>query len=281
MTNLVEFSGDLTRWGAGLVLAAAVATLAWRARSLTVDGAVAAAAIGGIVVGAGGWWLGTLLVLFFVTSSGLSRLRATRQAQRTGDAIIRRGSRRDAVQVLANGGAATLGALLFALTGAEVWVLGAVCGIAAANADTWSTEIGRWAGRTPRLITTGRVVAPGTSGGVTVPGTSAAIAGAGLIALGSAVGIAAGWLALPFGLGPALLTVTVAGFAGALIDSVFGATVQRVYRCPLCNLETEQPRHRCGTPTVPVRGLPGVTNDTVNALATLLAAGLGAVMGML
>ena len=69
MTNLVEFSGDLTRWGTGLVLAAAVATLAWRAGSLTVDGAVAAAAIGGIVVGAGGWWLGTLLILFFSVAS--------------------------------------------------------------------------------------------------------------------------------------------------------------------------------------------------------------------
>jgi uncharacterized protein (TIGR00297 family) len=275
----MDLGDGLVRWGAGLVLAAAVAVLAWRGGSLTRDGAVAAAVVGGVVVGAGGWWLGALLVLFFVTSSALSRLRA--RGPRVADGVTRRGSRRDAVQVLANGGAAANAALLFAGTGAEAWLLGAVCALAAANADTWSTEIGRWAGRQPRLITNRQPVAPGTSGGVTLPGTTAALAGAALIAVGAAAGVAAGWLPSPFGGGPTLLTVTMAGFAGALIDSVLGATVQRIYRCPHCQQETEQPRHHCGTRTIPVRGLPGFTNDTVNALASLLAAGIGALGGFL
>lgn len=279
MTMLSVFGDDLTRWGAGFVLAGVVALIAWRGGSLAADGAVAAVVVGGVVVGAGSWWLGTLLVLFFVTSSALSRLRG--RGRRDGDAVVRRGSRRDAVQVLANGGAATIGALLFAVTDANAWLLGAACGIAAANADTWSTEVGRWASRQPRLITCGRSVAPGTSGGVTVPGTTAAFLGAGLIAGGAALGVAAGWLPSPFGSAVTLLTVTVAGFAGALIDSVLGATVQRVYRCPRCERETEQPRHRCGTSTIPARGLPGLTNDTVNALASLLAAGAGALSGLL
>ena len=281
MNTGFSFDGDLFRWVAGLVLAAAIAVLAWRGRSLTADGAAAAIAVGGIVVGAGGWWLGTLLVLFFVTSSALSRLRERARADRKRDGITTRGSRRDAVQVLANGGAAALGAMLFVLTDVDAWVLGAVCGIAAANADTWSTEIGRWVGRPPRLITTGRRVPPGTSGGVTVPGTSAALAGAGLIALGAALGVGANWLSVPAEMLPTLLTIVGAGSTGALIDSVLGATVQRVYRCPRCQTTTEQSRHRCGTPTIPVQGWPGVTNDTVNALATMLAAGIGTVAGLI
>ncbi|MDQ4099687.1 MAG: DUF92 domain-containing protein [Chloroflexota bacterium] len=267
---------DVTRWVTGFVLAGLVAALAWRGRALTLDGAFAAVGVGGIIVGAGGWWLGSLLVLFFVTSSALSRLR--RRGQR---GVVQRGSRRDAVQVLANGGAATFATLLFALSDADAWLLGATSGVAAANADTWSTEIGRWAGRQPRLITSGRLVAAGTSGGITLPGTAAALAGAGVIGLGAALGVAMGWLALPVESVTALLVVTLAGLGGALVDSVLGATVQRVYRCPHCGQKTEQPRHRCGAATIPIQGLPGFTNDTVNALATLLAMLAGVGFGLL
>ena len=279
MTIAFLTGDDLGRWVAGFILAGLVAALAWRGRSLTLAGAIAAVGIGGMIVGAGGWWLGALLVLFFVTSSALSRLR--RQGQGLADGVVQRGSRRDAVQVLANGGAATIAALLLALSDADVWRLGATCGVAAANADTWSTEIGRWAGRQPRLITSGRSVAPGTSGGITLPGTGAAVGGAGLIGLGAALGVAMGGLALPAGSVTALLVVTLAGFGGALVDSILGATVQRVYRCPRCGRETEQPRHRCGVDTIPIRGLPGFTNDTVNALATLLAMLAGVGLGLL
>jgi hypothetical protein len=50
--------------------------------------------------------------------------------------------------------------------------------------------------------------------------------------------------------------------------------VQRIYRCPTCQVETERRVHRCGTTTEPLRGWPWMTNDTVNLVASLAGAAL-------
>ena len=60
---------------------------------------------------------------------------------------------------------------------------------------------------------------------------------------------------------------------------MLGATVQALYHCPRCSAETEEPVHRpCGQPTRLVRGYWWITNDTVNALATLAGAAIGGLM---
>jgi len=64
------------------------------------------------------------------------------------------------------------------------------------------------------------------------------------------------------------------------VDSLLGATLQAVYACPVCGVETEQhPQHVCGGPTRLVRGLRWVSNDAVNALAGLLGGLLGIAVG--
>src|SRR5690606_20990293 len=91
----------------GLAGSAVVALYAWRRGSLSRSGAVAAIAVGTILFGAGSpAWFGTLLVFFF-TSSAWSRGKA--QLRQTAESGYEKGSRRDAGQVLANGG---LGAAL-------------------------------------------------------------------------------------------------------------------------------------------------------------------------
>ncbi|MDQ3811467.1 MAG: DUF92 domain-containing protein, partial [Chloroflexota bacterium] len=177
-----------------------------------------------------------------------------------------KGARRDAAQVLANGGAST------------VWLAsgsagGFLCGLAAASADTWATEVGTRAGQQPRLVTSGRPVQPGASGGVTVAGLLASATGA--LAVGAAWAIFAG----PRGRTVAL--AALAGMSGSLLDSLLGATVQAVYRCPHCGRLTEASKHAsCGVRATLVRGHALVTNDVVNGLATTAAAALGGWLGV-
>ena len=52
------------------------------------------------------------------------------------------------------------------------------------------------------------------------------------------------------------MLVTLAGWLGALFDSLLGATVQSIYYCPTCQKETERyPLHSCGTRDNPVARL--------------------------
>ena len=60
---------------------------------------------------------------------------------------------------------------------------------AAANADTWSSELGILSKSPPFLITTFKPVPPGTNGAISILGLLAAIAGGATIGLGTAFGL--------------------------------------------------------------------------------------------
>ena len=177
-------------------------------RWLTRRGAAAALAVGLATIWGFGWRGLLLLLAFFVSSSLLSK--PTTRNER---------------QVLANGGVAAVAAL------AGSWAAFAGA-LAAATSDTWASEIGRHSRSLPRLITNGRPVPAGTDGGITVLGTAGGLAGAALI------GFLSGRPAV----------VSIAGFAGMLVDSLLGATIQ---------------------------GKPGwMDNDAVNLAATLSGAAI-------
>ena len=246
---------SLTQLLLGVLLAAAVALLAGRVGALTRSGVLAAWGIGAVVFGIGGWSGAAALLTFFGTSTALSRWR--RGVKET--LGYEKGGRRDAGQVLANGGVAALCLLLpqalpLGMARAHLLFLSA---LAAANADTWATEIGSALGGRPYDLRTGKPAAPGTSGAVSLPGTLASLAGAallGLFAPGVFAGAGAGWM-----------VVTAAGVEGAFFDSLIGATLQAQWRDPLRPaLLTEHPQAE-----PPVRGRRGITNDLVNVLCTL------------
>lgn len=219
-------------------------------RWLTAGGLVAACAVGAGVTWGLSWPGLTVLAVFFVSGSLLTQLSE------------RRGPRRSARQVVANGGIAAVAALL----GSWAAAAGA---IAAAAADTWATEIGAFSPFPPRLITSGQRVTRGTSGGITVLGTLGGVAGAALIA-GLARGLAPRAIAPTFGL------VASAGVAGMLADSVLGATLQGKYECPGCDARFERGNTVCHEPVRLTRGWRWLDNDAVNLAATLLGAAVGA-----
>jgi len=75
--------------------------------------------------------------------------------------------------------------------------------------------------------------------------------------------------AYPFLPNPSILKwVIAAGFAGSLIDSFLGASVQGLYRCNECNRMTEAASH-CSEPATLARGTGYINNDVVNLLCTL------------
>jgi uncharacterized protein (TIGR00297 family) len=257
----------------GFIFGALIGLVAWRAHALTTSGVVAATLVGGLIFGLGGLPWAVLLMTFFISSSALSRAFARRKAAL--NEKFSKGSRRDWGQVLANGGAGALLALIYGLR-PEPWVWAAFAGaMAAVNADTWATEIGVLSRSAPRLIVNGKIVERGTSGGITALGTFAALGGAALIgAFVGAFSAPGDFLAL-WGI------TSLAGLVGSLFDSLLGATVQAIYSCPSCQKETERhPLHTCGTATTLVRGWRWMNNDVVNFLCSvagaLVAAGLWA-----
>jgi uncharacterized protein (TIGR00297 family) len=256
----------------GLLLSAAIASLAYWRGSLSRSGAAGALIVGTLIFGLGGWVWGVLLAVFFISSSFLSHFKEREKA-----AVAEKfdkGHRRDMGQALANGGLGALIAVLSAIVPEttvphDLWFALFVGVMATVTADTWATELGTLSQAAPRLITSGRAVEVGTSGGVSPLGTAVSFAG------GLLIGLTAGMLAplagmLPWSAAlPLALIGAVSGASGSLLDSLMGATIQQIYYCDTCRKETERKVHRCGTTTRPLRGWSWMNNDLVNLISSL------------
>jgi uncharacterized protein (TIGR00297 family) len=250
----------------GILMAAMIGVLAWRAGALSASGAWAAGAIGSFIFGFGGVPWAALLLTFFIASSALSKLFADRKKMLSDK--FDKGSHRDWGQVLANGGIGAFLAVVQPLQPDELWPWLAFAGaMATVNADTWATELGVLSPNQPRLITTCQPVERGTSGGVSLTGSAATLAGALLIGLiGKLFTPEQSWLV-------AVGVVTLAGFVGAFFDSLLGATVQAIYYDPIREKETERRVFlEDGQPTRPIRGWEWMNNDVVNFLSSIFGA---------
>jgi uncharacterized protein (TIGR00297 family) len=264
-------------------LALCIAGAAWRAGSLSASGALAAFATGGLAL-AVQWSWGAYLIGWFILASALSHLGRDRKAART-HAIVSKGGQRDAVQVLANGGVFAACALYWLLLRSSTpsltdpWptdpstplVLAAASAgaLAAAGADTWSTEIGTLVGGKPWSLRTGGRVSTGTSGAVTLAGTLGGLVGALVLAL----------LAHAVGMIPRDLVVAVAsgGIAGATADTLLGAWLQERRWCDVCGAATERAIHDCGASTIHqggLRRLQRLVNVACAVIGGAVAAGL-------
>jgi uncharacterized protein (TIGR00297 family) len=265
----------MNNWLYGVAGSSIIALLAYRKLSLSRSGVLAAVPVGAVLYAWGSLpWFGTLLA-FFLSSSFLSRWKRKRKEEL--ERNYEKTGRRDAGQVLANGGAACCLCIAHHFLPHPGWWAAFLGIMAAVNADTWATEIGGLSRIPPRSILTGKIVPPGTSGGVTPLGTLAALCG------GFFIGASAWmltWVDTKWaGSWPAdvlnasgfsyLLAGTLAGTAGALVDSLLGARLQTMYLCPVCEREVERAFH-CGKTTVQIRGFRVMNNDGVNFLSSLV-----------
>jgi len=254
----------------GFLSAVAIGFSAYKLRTLNFSGFLASVFVGTVVFGLGGWQWAIVLMVFFISSSVLTK--AFKKRKLNLNEKFSKGGRRDWGQVFGNGGLATFFVLLHAIpifAESSFFWYAFVATLAAVNADTWATEIGVLNPYPPRMITRlSEVVEKGTSGGVSVYGSLGSLIGSGIIGL-------MGVLLSPYPIGSGLLTfviLTGSGFMGSLFDSLLGATVQAIYYCPKCEKDTERfPLHTCGTNTKIIRGWPWLNNDLVNFGCSLIS----------
>jgi uncharacterized protein (TIGR00297 family) len=269
MPDAVIQSSVFLRAIVGLVLAGAIALVARRAGSLSTSGALAATCMGTVCAAAGAGW-GALLIVYFVAASLFTRY-GRHEKERLTDGVVAKPGARDATQVIANGGIYAACLVVAAFSPERIATLmyfEALGALAASSADTWATEIGMLYGGMPRSLFSFKRVAPGTSGGISVVGTVAMLVGAAFIAV----------VAMLLHLPSVPWAVTIGGIAGAIADSVLGATLQERRWCSTCSTASEQRVHTCGTATALVGGVAWLNNDTVNLLSTV---GGGAVAALL
>jgi uncharacterized protein (TIGR00297 family) len=104
----------------------------------------------------------------------------------------------------------------------SIYLIGFLCSMAMATADTLASEIGSTYHGRPRMITTLQPVAPGTDGGVSPLGEAASVLGSAAIA-GAAL-----LLGLTGNSAESMvLLVVLMGFVGTNIDSLLGAILQQ------------------------------------------------------
>ncbi|OZM57686.1 hypothetical protein CIB95_04765 [Lottiidibacillus patelloidae] len=235
-----------------------------RYQMLTRLGAVGTILVGFSVLIGFGYKGIFLLGAFFISSSFWSSYKKEKKVKV--EEKIEKSAGRDFVQVVANGGLAAVCGFLYYLTKDNSLLAIFIASIAAANSDTWASELGVLSKKKPFLLLSGKETDPGTSGAVSSLGLLASLAGAFLIAL-----LAMLLFSLPM---PYLILFTIIGFMGSVIDTILGALLQRKFKCQVCGLETEKKMH-CHKETELLHGFIWISNDTVNFLSILFAGLLG------
>lgn len=157
--------------------------------------------------------------------------------------------------------------LLHAWVPSDLWVFLFIGVMATVTADTWATELGSLSRKPPRSVLNGKVLTPGESGGVSWMGSTAAAAGS--ILIGAGGWLLAEWSGMGAELLPYVLAALAGGLVGAFVDSYLGATLQVMYRCPVCGKSVEVSQH-CDEATKRTRGYSWMSNDAVNLISSLL-----------
>jgi uncharacterized protein (TIGR00297 family) len=200
-----------------ILVNAVVSFLGYRARTVSLSGAIGGSIVGIVIYAAAGAQAWLLLFITFVIASVTSRLGLKRKMLL--GIAEERGGRRGAGNAVANCGVAAIAAVAAIVTPYRAEsLLALTAALAAGGSDTVASEIGKAWGRSTFLVTSLSRVKPGTSGAMSLEGTAAGIVAAfALAAIAAQLGLIASGM---------MVAVVVAATAGALVESVLGATLE-------------------------------------------------------
>ena len=265
----------LTPWPMVIVVltVTVIAIGAYLARALTAGGALCA-----FVMGVTVFWTtraeGFLLfMLFFLSCNVVGKISKRLRKGKT-EIAEKKGHRRDVMQVVANGLMTTIAALLWFFTSKTVALIMFGAAVAEATSDTFAGEVGRLSKSGPVSIRNFRPVPVGMSGGVTFLGMVGAFLSSAMIAFCWSI-----WFQ---GVSVyAAVLVCLMGFAGAVMDSYLGASVQAHYVDPDTGMLTENDE-KDGRKLELAQGIRWVDNDMVNLMSnvfsSVFALGMGALI---
>ena len=204
----------------GLLVNLLFAWLALRSKSIDRMGALSAVLIGTVITAGFGLAGFALMAGFFLVGSTVTKLGYARKAAL--GIAQEKGGARGWRNAFANGGIPALLALCGILSegpAQTVFLIAYAAAVATAAADTCSSEIGKAYGKRTFLITTFRPVPAGTEGAVSIEGTLGGLFGSAFIA---SLGVLTGLFQAE-----GALIVTLAGFLGALAESVIGTVAEK------------------------------------------------------
>ncbi|XP_048881298.1 transmembrane protein 19 [Brienomyrus brachyistius] len=228
------------RWFFSMLVPIILVTRAIKRKSLDHSGALGAMLVGFLLTMANLSFFSSLLA-FFITSSKLTRWRE--DVKKRIDSEYKEGGQRNWIQVFCNGGVPAELALLYMIEvgpgeipidfgkqyTASWMCLALLASLSCSAGDTWASEVGPVLSRSsPRLITSWKVVPPGTNGGVTPIGLVASLLGG--MTVGVAYFISQTLFARDLNLAapqwPIIVFGAAAGLIGSLLDSFLGASMQ-------------------------------------------------------
>ena len=239
-----------------LFLSLIISILSYYLKFLTLKGAFAIFLLALVIFGLGGINWTIPILVFFVFSSLLSRIKR-KSLRFSGEH-----SPRNHLQVFANGGFGGILVIINFFFPSQLFYICFVSSIAAVCADTWSTEIGTIINTKTVDVLSFKIVEQGISGGISFAGTLAGAVGATVIALSSIF-----WLNVKNFY--YLIFIIFAGIVGNFSDSILGSAVQAKYKCIVCSEIIEKPFH-CSRTAALIKGFKWMNNDVVNFAAAVI-----------
>ncbi|MFL3013947.1 MAG: DUF92 domain-containing protein, partial [Candidatus Neomarinimicrobiota bacterium] len=222
----------------------------YRKRHLSLSGFLSASLMAALIIGLGGFIYLIPIITFFISSTIISKIHQDPETK-----IL---TERSVSQVLANGGIALLICVINYFYNNEILYYAFLASIAAANSDTWGTEIGKFSKINPIDILTRKNIQKGDSGGITSIGIFGSIAGSFFIGI---IGF------FFFNDLKYVFLISLSGFLASLFDSFLGSTFQGRFISGDGLIVTEEKKNKYYL----ITGKNVFSNDIVNLCCTLFA----------